>query len=71
MNLPLIQTLARKHIAGGAMESSARLCLADSLACAERDDWTSAADRALASLRFSVGVFHPDFKRAERVAKVA
>lgn len=45
---------ARKHI-GGEMESSARLCLADAIALADRGDLEAARARAVRSLTYSVG----------------
>lgn len=60
--------LARKHIGNGAaMDSSARLCLADAVAAHDRGDLDRAADRAIASLRYSVGMFHGDFHKASKV----
>jgi hypothetical protein len=44
------------------MESSARLCLSDAIACLEMDDWEHARKRALKSIQYSVGVFHDDYK---------
>lgn len=58
-------TLARTNL-GGSMESSARLCLADAEACAAKGDEPGARRRALDSLRYSVGVFHPAYKSAVR-----
>ncbi len=63
-----IQTLARKHLGKGEMESSARLCLADSIELSDLGDFKSASERALKSLAYSVGVFHPDYKRAANLA---
>ena len=58
--------LARKHIGNGAaMDSSARLCLADALALMEKQDYEAAHARAVRSLGYSVGVFHADYKSAK------
>lgn len=63
MDAQQIITLARKHL-GGAMESSARLCLSDALTLVERGDFEYAKQRALKSLSYSVGILHPDYRRA-------
>ena len=55
--------LARKHL-GGDMESSARLCLSDAVALFDQGDLKAARRRALASLRYSIGILHPDYARA-------
>jgi hypothetical protein len=54
---------ARKHL-GGEMESSARLCLADAIALYDADEMDAAKERALKSLAYSVGVFHPVYVRS-------
>lgn len=54
---------ARKNL-GGVMESSARLCLADAIALFDAGDLVAAKARALKSLSYSVGVFHPDYAKA-------
>ena len=57
--------LARKHL-GGSMESSARLCLEEALrAYDERQDWDAATMWLKKSLSYSVGVFHPDYKKVK------
>lgn len=65
MTLPSLLALARKHL-GGAMESSARLCLADAIEASNRGDFEVAIARALKSLAYSVGIFHPDYVRAAK-----
>lgn len=52
--------LAEKHLGKGDMVSSARLCVEDSRSLFEKGDFKNAAGRALDSLSYSVGVFHPD-----------
>lgn len=52
----------------GAMLSSARLCVDEALSCFNAGDFTSAARRAVTSLRYSVGVFHGDHGRAMDLA---
>lgn len=63
MNTELAIRLARKNL-GGTMESSARLCLADAIECVEKGQLDAAKKRALDSLRYSVGVFHADYRKA-------
>lgn len=58
-----ILILARKHL-GGAMESSARFCLAEAVARYDDGDLDAVKCWALESLRYSVGVFHVDYRRA-------
>lgn len=64
MTLSNLLSLARKNL-GGEMESSARLCLADAVALKDAGEFCSAIDNAIRSLRYSVGVFHPDYIRAK------
>jgi hypothetical protein len=56
--------LARKHIGKGDMESSARVSLSDAMHLYERGLLDYAKSRALNSLKYSVGVFHADYKKA-------
>ena len=58
--------LARRNL-GGAMESSARLCLADAVALRDAGDLLAAKARALRSLAYSVGIMHADYRRAAGV----
>lgn len=58
-----ILALARKHL-GGVMESSARFCLAEAVARYDDGDLDAARRCALDSLKYSVGVFHADYRRA-------
>ena len=57
--------LARKLL-GGAMESSARLCLADAIKLADAGRFEDAKRRALRSIAYSVGTTHPQYLRAAR-----
>jgi hypothetical protein len=67
MNTENAIILARKHVGNGAaMDSSARLCLADAVALADRGELEYAKARAVKSLGYSVGVFHADYKRAAK-----
>ena len=56
--------LARKHL-GGEMESSARLCLAQAIELYDNGELESARWHALRSLRYSLGVLHPVYQKAE------
>jgi hypothetical protein len=55
--------LAQVNEHKGAMASSAALCSADALACFNVGDYTHAVARARESLRYSVGIFHPDYAK--------
>lgn len=61
--------LAELHVTKGAMASSAKLALADAKELlAEPNNFHNrdhhARMRALCSLSYSVGIFHPDYRRA-------
>jgi len=59
--------LARKHLgAKSGMEGSARVCLHDANHLKDRGFIDLAKKRALDSLRYSVGIFHSDFKKANQ-----
>lgn len=60
--------LARKHLTNDAYAlESARLCLSDANRIVEEcGDLNAAKERALKSLAYSVGVFHPDYVRASK-----
>ena len=69
MALPLseVLALAEKHLNNGAtMASSAELCLREAKACTTE---AFAYTWAQKSLRYSVGIFHPDYKRVQRLMK--
>lgn len=66
MNTDLVIRLARKHLGSGNMESSARLCLEDAINLYDKGDFTYAKARALKSLAYSVGILHPDYRKASR-----
>lgn len=54
--------LARKHASNGSeMQSSAMLCLQDALCLFAQNKFAEARNRSLASLRYSIGVLHPDY----------
>jgi hypothetical protein len=69
MNTIDIITLARKHIGKGDAEASARICLADAIACYSKGRLDDSKARALKSIAYSVGVFHPDYAKASKPAK--
>lgn len=66
MNTSNVLALARKHLGSGSMESSARLCLSDAVKLYDDGDFERAKARALKSIAYSVGAFHPDYIRAAR-----
>ncbi len=56
--------LARKHVHKGEMNSSVRLCLADAISAMDAEQYEAAHRWAVKSLAYSVGITHPDYKRA-------
>ena len=65
MHINEIIALAGKHIGtGAAMDSSARLCLADAVALRNANKFDDAKRRAIKSLGYSVGLFHADYQAA-------
>lgn len=64
MTTNTVITLARKHLGAGAMQSSARLCLQDAIELYDSNDFENAYNRALKSLAYSVGILHPDYRKA-------
>jgi hypothetical protein len=65
MNITQILAVARKHLGNGAaMESSARLCMADAIKAHDEGDFETAKRRAVKSLAYTVGIGHPDYQRA-------
>lgn len=67
MQVSKVMALARKHLGSGDMESSARLCMADAVNLYNEGLYDFAKARALASLEYSVGIFHPDYKKASTI----
>lgn len=59
--------LAIKHVGQGPMASSARVCLSDAVSTLARGDWDYAKKRAIASVAYSVGMFHQDYSVAVRI----
>ena len=68
MNTNQIIELAKKHVDNGAaMQSSAKLCLDDALH-SMRDGYIEDAQiSAVKSLKYSVGIFHPDYEAATTI----
>lgn len=63
MNAYEVIQLAEKHAANGSeMQTSAQMALADAKALQSRGQCVAARNRAVKSLEYSVGVFHPDYK---------
>lgn len=66
MNAFEVIQLARKHVNNGAsMQSSAELCLRDAEALQAQGKCVEARNRAVKSLQYSVGVFHPDYRATD------
>lgn len=63
MNSYEVIQLARKHANNGAsMQSSAQLCLKDAEELQAQGKCVAARNRAVKSLQYSIGIFHPDYK---------
>lgn len=60
--------LAQIHDHLGQMASSARLCRSDAVHLFNHGDYEGAVRRAVASLKYSVGMFSPVYVRAEALA---
>jgi hypothetical protein len=63
MNVNKVMALARKHLGEGTMESSARFCMEESVKAYDDGLLDRAEYWATRSLEYSVGVFHPDYKK--------
>lgn len=57
--------LADRYAAQAPMRSSAELCLSDARGLLARGHETLAHVRAMRSLAYSIGVFHPDYVAAD------
>ena len=66
MNARQTIELAKKHWGKGGMSSSAQLCLVEAVSLYDDGNFVSARERALKSLAYSVGILHPDYKRASK-----
>ena len=58
-----IIAIAKKY---RGQNSSADLCLDDAIACLKKNLENHAKSRALRSLEYSVGIFHPDYVKASQ-----
>lgn len=65
MNIEEVIAIAESHVNEGGMRSSAQSCLEDAKRHAEQGNGAFAARWAIWSLGYSVGVFHPDYTRAQ------
>ena len=64
MNTNDMIILARKHaLSDSPMQSSAAICLRSAVALQDDGALGHAREQALRSLAYSVGAFHPDFRR--------
>ena len=70
MNANQVIELAEKNIANAALIGSAKLCLQDAKDCLAKGDEGYAFNRALKSLQYSIGIFHPDYKAAQQGVEV-
>jgi len=68
-NTSLALRLARKHLGGEEMVSSARLCMTEAVRAEERGELHSAIRWAYKSLLYSVGFFHPECERVGRMVE--
>lgn len=65
MNISAVIRSARQHVRNGAaMESSARLCLADAVRLYDAEDLDGARAMAVRSLKYSVGILSPVYRAA-------
>lgn len=64
MSIEQTMAMARKYLGTGTMDSSARLCMADAVRLYDEGQLDEARARALASLRYSIGILHPDYRKA-------
>lgn len=64
MNVEEVIAIAEAHVKEGNMETSAKSCLEDAKRHAKEGNGPFAIRWAIWSLKYSVGVFHPDYARA-------
>lgn len=62
MNSYEVIELAKKHIDNAINKESAILCLNDATELQSKGECTSARNRAVKSLQYSVGIFHKDYQ---------
>lgn len=65
MKINKVLALAEKHVGAGHMASSAKLCLEDARSLAAKGQPILARVRAMRSLQYSIGMFHPDYIAAD------
>ena len=68
MNAHQTIILARKYVVGYVcpMQASAERCLSDAIKLYDDGALDRAKERAVKALAYSVGIGHPDYKRASR-----
>jgi hypothetical protein len=66
MDMMKLIAVAEKHVTSGPMPSSAKLALDEAKALVAEGQCEFARRRALRSLAYSVGIFHPDYLDASR-----
>lgn len=69
LNTTDIINLARAHAHEGAMTSSARLNLSEANDAYDRGHYGAARISAIRSLKYSVGILHTDYERAQTADK--
>ena len=57
------------HCNSGKMASSAKLALEDAMSLYRKEDYAGAIIRAAASLKYSVGILHPDYAKVRKFEK--
>jgi hypothetical protein len=67
MTVDEIIAIAEMHVNSGLMASSAKFALYEAKALAAEGEYEFARRRALKSLAYSVGGFHPDYQAIERL----
>ena len=63
-------TLAKAHAPRAAMASSAELCAAEATIYFEEGKFGFCHEWAVESLRYSLGILHPEFQQVDTVRKV-
>lgn len=66
-NSAIVIALADLHLGKGSMQSSALLCVQNAAQMTVIGMHRSAAQNALRSLTYSVGIFHPDHTAAKAI----
>ena len=63
--------IARAHLGEGSMVGSAKIALQDAAQMYSRGLLADAKDRARQSLKYSVGILHPDYQRTLEITDEA